>query len=150
MTVNCEWLDVGCGRYVFPNNINLARILADRCALLVGVDPDETIDENAVVHRRHKTSIENFRSDRTFDLITLRMVAEHFIDPEQVVKSLSQFTKPGGKVVVYTINRWSAVSIITWLTPFKLHHPIKTLLWESEEKDTFPVTFRMNTRGALV
>jgi SAM-dependent methyltransferase len=150
VTVNCEWLDVGCGRYVFPNNINLARILSDRCALLVGVDPDETIDENTFVHRRHKTSIENFRSDRTFDVVTLRMVAEHFVDPEQVVKSLSQLTKPGGRVVVYTINRWSAVSIITWLTPFQLHHPIKSLLWGSEEKDTFPVTYRMNTRRALV
>jgi SAM-dependent methyltransferase len=150
VTENCEWLDVGCGRDVFPNNINLARILSDRCALLVGVDPDETIDENAFVHQRHKTSIENFHSDRTFDLVTLRMVAEHFVDPEQVVKSLSQLTKPGGKVLVYTINRWSAVSIITWLTPFKLHHPIKSWLWGSEEKDTFPVTYRMNTRGALV
>ena len=69
---------------------------------------------------------------------------------ERVAESLSQLTKPGGRVVVYTINRWSAVSVITWLTPFKLHHPIKSLLWGSEEKDTFPVTYRMNTRGALV
>jgi SAM-dependent methyltransferase len=114
------------------------------------VDPDETIDENTFVHRRHKTSIENFQSEQQFDLLTLRMVAEHFADPERVVESLSQLTKPGGKVVIYTINRWSAVSIITWLTPFTLHHPIKSLLWGSEEKDTFPVTYRMNTRRALL
>jgi SAM-dependent methyltransferase len=148
--VNCEWLDVGCGRCVFPSNVNLARVLSNRSAFLVGVDPDETIDENTFVHRRYKTSIENFRFDRAFDLVTLRMVAEHFANPERVVESLSQLTKRGGKVVVYTINRWSAVSIITWLIPFKLHHPIKSLLWGSEEKDTFPVTYRMNTRRALV
>jgi SAM-dependent methyltransferase len=150
VTVNCEWLDVGCGRYVFPYNINLARTLSDRCSLLVGVDPDPTIDENDFVHLRHRNTIENFRSHRTFDVVTLRMVAEHFVNPEQVVSSLSQLTKRGGKVVVYTINRWSAVSMITWLTPFKLHHPMKSLLWGAEEKDTFPVTYRMNTRRALV
>jgi SAM-dependent methyltransferase len=150
VTVNCEWLDVGCGRYVFPNNVNLARILSERCAFLAGVDPDLTIDENTFIHQRHKSSIENFRSDRAFDVVTLRMVAEHFVDPVRVVESLSQLTKPGGRVVVYTINRWSAVSIITWLTPFKLHHPIKSLLWGAEEKDTFPVMYRMNTRRALV
>jgi 2-polyprenyl-3-methyl-5-hydroxy-6-metoxy-1,4-benzoquinol methylase len=150
VTSNCSWLDVGCGRYVFPNNINLARSLADRCALLVGVDPDETIEENTFVHSRHRTTIEDFLSDRMFDLVTLRMVVEHFARPESVVRSLSRLTKPGGKVVVYTINRWSAVSLITWLTPFKLHHPIKSLLWGAEEKDTFPVMYRMNTRNVLL
>jgi ubiquinone/menaquinone biosynthesis C-methylase UbiE len=150
VTSNCSWLDVGCGRYVFPNNTNLARSLANRCALLVGVDPDETIEENTFVHSRIRTTIEDFLSDRMFDLVTLRMVVEHFAHPESVVQSLSRLTKPGGKVVVYTINRWSAVSLITWLTPFKLHHPIKSLLWGAEEKDTFPVTYRMNTRNVLL
>jgi len=46
------WLDVGCGRNIFPSNAALARTLADRCKLLVGVDPDATIEENRFVHRR--------------------------------------------------------------------------------------------------
>src|SRR2546430_8828263 len=37
----CLWLDVGCGRNIFPSNRSLARLLADRCGLLVGVDPAE-------------------------------------------------------------------------------------------------------------
>src|SRR5688572_5541564 len=52
VTSGCSWLDVGCGRHVFPSNARLARILADRCALLVGVDPDETVNANAFVHQR--------------------------------------------------------------------------------------------------
>ena len=46
------WLDVGCGRNIFPGNEQLARILSARCSLLVGVDPDETIRQNPYVHRR--------------------------------------------------------------------------------------------------
>src|SRR5262249_18400023 len=40
------WLDVGCGRNVFPSNARLAEVLAKRCKLLVGVDPDQTVEEN--------------------------------------------------------------------------------------------------------
>jgi SAM-dependent methyltransferase len=116
----------------------------------VGVDPDPTIDENALIHCRSKTTIENFHSDQTFDVITLRMVAEHVADPERAVASLARLTKPGGKVVIYTINRWSPVPIVAWITPFDFHHAIKRFLWSTEEKDTFPVSYRMNTRKALL
>lgn len=149
VTKNTSWLDVGCGRHVFPSNTRLARILADRCARLEGVDPDQTIQENLFVHCRNNTAIENFRSERKFDLVTLRMVAEHVGDPDRVLSCLSRLTKPGGKVVIYTINRWSPVPIITWYSPFKLHQPVKRFLWKTEEKDTFPVSYRMNERRVL-
>jgi hypothetical protein len=77
------------------------------------------------------------------------MVAEHIADPEAAVTALARLTKPGGRVVVYTINRWSPVPIITWLTPYRLHHLPKRLLWGADPKDTFPVAYRMNTRGEL-
>jgi hypothetical protein len=35
------------------------------------------------------------------------------------------------------------------LVPFSLHHPIKALFWGSEEEDTFPVRYKMNSRAAL-
>ena len=149
VTRNCNWLDVGCGRHVFPSNPQLARILADRCALLVGVDPDATVKENAFVHQRVNSSVEDYRCDQAFDLVTLRMCAEHVADPDRAVAALSRLTKPGGKVIIYTINRWSPVPIITWLVPFRLHHPFKRVLWKTEEKDTFPVSYLMNTRKEL-
>ena len=37
-----RWLEVGCGRHIFPSNPALAKELSARCALLTGVDPDET------------------------------------------------------------------------------------------------------------
>jgi SAM-dependent methyltransferase len=149
VTGGCAWLDVGSGRNVFPSNRKLARLLAQRCGLLVGLDPDSTIEENDLVHERVKESIEYYRSDRTFDVVTLRMVAEHVADPDGAVAALARLTKPGGRVIVYTINRWSPVPIVTYLVPFRFHHLPKRLLWNSNHRDTFPVAYRMNTRSAL-
>lgn len=143
------WADVGCGRDVFPNNRPLAQMLADTCEVLVGVDPDETIHENPFVHERVQSGIEEFHSHRTFDVITLRMVAEHIEDPDAVLRAFKRLTASDGKVVVYTVNRLSPVSLMSWLVPFLLHHPLKSWLWKTEEKDTFPVRYRMNTRNAL-
>ena len=149
VTAGCAWLDVGSGRNVFPSNRRLAQSLAKRCRLLVGLDPDRTIDENDLVHERVRMSIEHYRPELTFDVVTLRMVAEHMTDPDGVVAALARLTKPGGQVIVYTINRWSPVPIVTCLVPFRFHHLPKRLLWNSTEKDTFPVAYRMNTRREL-
>jgi SAM-dependent methyltransferase len=145
----CLWLDVGGGRHLFPDNPGLAAELADRCALLVGVDPSETLQENGLVHRRVQCAVEDYRADRQFDLATLRMVAEHIADPDRALASLARLVKAGGNVVVYTVNRWSPVSLLAWLVPFKFHHAIKRVFWGTEEKDTFSVCYKLNTRAEL-
>src|SRR5499427_4713294 len=58
VTPGCRWLDVGSGRNVFPSNQGLARTLAQRCEVLAGADPAETIQENEYVHARVRASIE--------------------------------------------------------------------------------------------
>ena len=77
------------------------------------------------------------------------MVAEHIDDPESSISALARLVKPQGLVIVYTINQWSPLSLVSWLTPFWIHHPIKHLLWKTEEKDTFPVVYKMNSRRRL-
>jgi SAM-dependent methyltransferase len=143
------WADVGCGREVFPSNPTLASALASRSRLLVGIDPDETILENSIVHEQARSTIEDYRNDHPFDLITMRMVAEHINDPAAAVASLARLTAAGSKVVVYTVNRWSPVALAAQAIPFWLHPPIKRALWKTEERDTFPVAYRMNTRRKL-
>jgi SAM-dependent methyltransferase len=144
-----RWLDVGCGRNLFPSNEALARLLASRCNRLVGVDPDATLDENPFVHEKVSLRFEDYRTEHRFDLVTMRMVAEHVEDPIRLAATLRDCTKVGGCVVVYTVNKYSPVPIITSLLPFVLHHPLKRVLWRSERKDTFPTFFRMNTRDRL-
>lgn len=143
------WLDVGCGRDLFPHNRPLAETLAARCGRVVGVDPDDTIDENEHLHERIKQPIDQFESEWMFDLVTMRMVAEHVADPRAALERIARHTRLGGKVVVYTVHRWSPAAVAARWTPFGWHHSIKRVLWRTEEKDTFPVVYRMNTRRQL-
>ena len=143
------WLDVGCGRDLFPSNAPTAEILAARCRFLVGLDPSDNIDENPYLHRRFKGCIEAFHPECRFDLVTLRMVAEHITDPERMISELARISNIGGQVVVYTVHRWAPVTVISSLVPFCLHHRIKSILWRTSEQDTFPTSYRMNTRKRL-
>ena len=144
-----RWLDVGCGREVFPSNRPLASELAARCARLVGVDPDPTIAENPFVHEGVQLAFEAFDGARGFDLITLRMVAEHVTEPEPVVAALARAAAPGAHAEIYTVDAASPVPLLTRLAPMGLRHRVKRWLWRTEEKDTFPTAFQMNSRRRL-
>jgi SAM-dependent methyltransferase len=140
---------VGSGRSLFPDNPWLARQLADRASLLVGLDPDAAIDENPYLHERVRGTLEDFHPAGDFDLVTLRMVAEHITEPEAALESLKRLVRPGGKVVIYTVNQSSPLTLAAWLVPFGLHRRVKRVLWRTEERDTFPVAYRMNSRRRL-
>jgi SAM-dependent methyltransferase len=148
-TDGCDWLDVGCGRNIFPSNRELAQTLSERCAFLMGLDPDPTIDDNTLVHEKRRTTIEHLDTDRRFDLITLRMVAEHIAEPASTAAALARLCKPKGRVVVYTVSRSSPLALAAWLVPFRWHNSLKRVLWQTLPEDTFPVHYRMNTRAAL-
>src|SRR5688572_13290794 len=83
VTPGIRWLDVGSGRYVFPSNQAGAKLLAQRCASFVGVDPDDNVLENELLTARFHGVIEDFRTEERFDLVTMRMVAEHIQAPER-------------------------------------------------------------------
>jgi SAM-dependent methyltransferase len=115
----------------------------------VGVDPSENIFNNRFVRERAKCLIEDYQTDDRFDLATLRMVVEHIENPQLTVQTLSRLLRPGGMVVIFTVNRWSPVTVVSHLLPFWLHHPIKKFFWGGEERDTFPTVYKMNTRRQL-
>ena len=145
----CRWLDVGGGRDVFPMNPDFSRKLSVRAGTLVGVDPSPNIHENPFCHEKAQCLIEDYRSDQPFDVITMRMVAEHISKPAEAMAKIAGLLAPGGKLVIYTINKWTPIALAAWLIPFRLHHPIKKLFWSTQQQDTFPVSYRMNTRSAI-
>lgn len=134
---------------IFPSNPALAGSLSARCARLVGVDESDNIRDNPYIHAYQQVYLEDFKTDEAFDLITFRMVAEHVRDPDSLATALARLLAPGGKIVIYTVHRWSPVSIVALLTPMAVHHAIKAMIWGVEQRDTFPVEYRMNTRRDL-
>lgn len=145
----CDWLDVGGGSAPFPDNLKLAAELAARANRFVGVDPSDNVFANPYTREKHKAFIEDYTAPAPFDLATLRMVAEHVTDPGAVVGALARLVKPGGRVIVFTVDLWSPITMVSQVVPFDLHYPVKKFLWGGEEKDTFPTAYRMNTRSTL-
>lgn len=144
-----NWLDVGGGHEIFPENPALAHALAKRCARVVAVDPSANVRDNPYVHERVQSLLEDYHSERRFHVATLRMVAEHVADPGRLAASLHRLLEPSGTVVVFTVNAWSPLTMISRAVPFRWHHPIKQLFWGGEEEDTFPVQYKMNSRAVL-
>ena len=145
----CQWLDVGGGHHIFPDNPRLSRTRADRCARIVAVDPSDNIRDNPYAHERVQSILEDYHTHQRFDLATLRMVAEHVADPARMLSTLHRLLRPSGAVVIFTVNRRSPLTMVSRLVPFRWHHPIKKLFWGGEEEDTFPVHYKMNSQAVL-
>jgi 2-polyprenyl-3-methyl-5-hydroxy-6-metoxy-1,4-benzoquinol methylase len=144
-----RWLDVGCGREILPFSPVASRALSVRVKSLTGVDPSDNIDDNPYLHHRAKCMLEDFQSDEPFDLISLRMVVEHVTNPEAAVGALARLCRSGGRVLIYTVDKHSPVSLVSAATPMAFHHRVKGFLWGGDERDTFPTAYLMNTRRRL-
>lgn len=94
----CRWLHVG-GR-LFPDNPRLARQLARRCGLLVGLDPEAARGDDPHLHQCVRGTLADFRAAGEFDLVTLRLGSAGVGRPEAAVEALQRLLRPGGKVVV--------------------------------------------------
>ena len=144
-----SWADVGCGRDIFPSNRPLARELTSRSGYVFGIDPDPNIRANELISERFEGLVEDCTTTHRFDLITLRMVAEHIVEPAHSMAKIAELLKPGGLAVIYTPNKRSPVPLVTRLVPNKHHHFFKRMLWDGQARDTFPTAFKLNTRQAL-
>lgn len=144
-----HWLDVGGGRSVFPDNPRLAKELVARCERLVAVDPSPNVRENEFAHETAQSTLEEYTPKEQFDLATMRMVVEHVADPESFVNALGRLVKPGGLVILLTVSLWSPVTVMSRAVPFKFHNAVKRLFWDTDEVDTFPVCYKMNSRAVL-
>lgn len=144
-----HWADIGCGRDIFPQHPELAAQLSSRAAYVYGIDPDPNIKENKFIADGFMGPVEDCDTARTFDVVTMRMVAEHIVNPDRAIGRIVQLLKPGGKLVIYTPYKWAPMSVIATIVPFKLHHPLKRLIWDAQARDTFPTAYKLNTRKDL-
>jgi SAM-dependent methyltransferase len=149
VTCGSAWADVGCGRDIFPSNPGLAEELSRRASHVLGIDPDDNVHENPFVTERFQGLVEDCDTTRQFDVVTMRMVAEHVVNPERVMQRVAKMLRPGGHVVIYTPYKWAPMSVIAALVPFRFHNPLKKLIWDTEARDTFPTAYKLNTRAAL-
>ncbi len=101
-------LDVGCGAGL------LCEPLAERGAAVVGIDPTARNIEIARLHAaekgvsvayRHCLAEQVLETGEQFDVVLNTEVVEHVADPGQLMKECSALVKPGGFMIVATLNR---------------------------------------------
>jgi 2-polyprenyl-6-hydroxyphenyl methylase/3-demethylubiquinone-9 3-methyltransferase len=105
---NLELLDVGCGGGL------LSEPMARLGASVTGIDAGEKTIRVAEIHaRRQNLNIDYrcalpedlVREDRTFDVVLNMEVVEHVADLDAFLEASAGLLKPGGAMVVATLNR---------------------------------------------
>jgi SAM-dependent methyltransferase len=84
-----------------------------------------------------------------FDLILCSWLMEHLVAPDEVFAELARVLIPGGHLVLVTPNAWNYVTLVQRLVPTPFQEWLARRIYGREDKDTFPLAYRANTKGVL-
>jgi ubiquinone/menaquinone biosynthesis C-methylase UbiE len=139
-------LDLGCGRG------GVLEQLGELVDHPYGVDPDlQSLRDHRLLSLPRCQAFADRIPLRSacIDLIVCSWVFEHLRDPLAVFRELRRVLTATGKVIFLTPNR---TSLIAWLN--RLLKPMQSTLvkrlYGRDETDTFPITYRANTRADLI
>ena len=134
-------LDAGCGR------LSLLRPLRPRLARFVGVDihapakPLAWLDEFAVADLC--TDTDAF-APATFDVTLSNFTVEHFADPLAALRTIGTWLKPGGWLIITTVNRRHPLVDLYLSIPAGLRAKVQPMVKRSEA-DAHPLVGACNT-----
>jgi SAM-dependent methyltransferase len=148
-------LDVGAGRGAFLEDRSSyrrdLRLLKGRVAEVIGIDRDPVVATNASLDRHFVVDDDRIPlADESVDVIVSDWTFEHVSDPRRFADELDRVLKPDGWICARTPNKWGLTGIGARLFPDRVHSLLlKRLLPGRQEKDVFPVQYKLNTRGAI-
>ena len=138
-------LDIGCGR-----TAPLLSTLKGRAKTLVGIDlVDFSVTEDGLDLINNSVSDMSAVRSESVDLSYSRSVMEHVEDADQAYAEISRVLRKRGRYIFLTPNFWDYASLISYLTPNRLHPAIVSYTEGRKHEDTFPAYYRSNTRGSI-
>jgi ubiquinone/menaquinone biosynthesis C-methylase UbiE len=148
--VASRWLDIGCGRRLFPEwmpqaNEHETRIIRSARSAF-GIDPDfsSLIDNRTMPVRVLGDGSTLPFAEGSFDLLTANMVVEHVADPDALLREAHRILKPGGLFVFHTPNLHSYATYLSTLVPESWKKRLVGVIEGRKDEDVFPTHYRMN------
>ncbi|MCB9852385.1 MAG: methyltransferase domain-containing protein [Phycisphaerales bacterium] len=139
-------LELGCGR-----EAKRLKRMSQAFARGVGIDLEvagkySTDDHARLIHGDgHCISLR----DGTVDVIAMANVAEHLERPSDTFGECLRVLKPGGRLVVMTVNQWFPPIAAARLMPHGLRQIANRIASGTAHEDTFPAYYRANTTKSL-
>lgn len=137
-------LDAGCG-YQAPVLQNFRGAARELIGIDV-VDFDYKLDGITLLNRN---LVDTGLPSESVDVVMSRSVMEHIVEPQRMFAEMSRVLRPGGRFIFLTGNMWDYSAIIAMLVPNRFHPWIVERTTDREQRDTFPVAYKTNTRGAV-
>lgn len=150
------WLDIGCGRRLFPDWMPRAEeeeaALKARLNTSFGIDADVASlrDNRFVQHRFIADCCSLPFADSSFDLLTANMVVEHVAQPPALLSEARRVLKPNGIFLFHTPNTLSYATLMARLVPETLKVRLIGFLESRKAEDVFPTFYRMNVPGRIL
>jgi SAM-dependent methyltransferase len=149
-------LNLGAGRGRNDEDpVEFRRRLVDlrgKVRRVVAVDPDPAVLDNPLADEAKVMPDEQTipMPDASCDLVVADWVLEHVSCPRQLGREIARVLRPGGWLCARTPNKWGYIGVGARLVPNRAHSRVLRVLQpDREERDVFPVQYRMNTRAAL-
>jgi ubiquinone/menaquinone biosynthesis C-methylase UbiE len=150
-----RWLDLGCGRRLFPEWMPQAdehqlRITSSARSVF-GIDQDfPSLIDNRIVPMRVAGDCSRLPfADASFNLITANMVIEHVADPDSLLQDTHRILKPGGLLVFHTPNFYSYATFMATLVPESWKKKLVGFIEGRKDEDVFPTHYRMNVPSRI-
>lgn len=148
-----RWLDAGCGRSSFEAwRVDDETRLDERDVRLVGCD----LDLDALKERKNRRTVclagleELPYPDATFDYVSSNMVFEHLLRPEAAVSELARVTRPGGRILIHTVNSLHYLALIARATPLRFHQWVVARVEGRAPEAIYPTAYKANTEARLL
>ena len=134
-------VDIGCGGGLISESLALkgANVTGiDASAVSIEVAKRHALKSNVSVSYQHKLSSELVQEGAQFDIVINAEVVEHVPDQAQLIKECASLVKPGGLLVLATLNRTikSYIIAIVGAEYVMRYLPVGTHDWQKFVKPT--------------